>query len=89
MTNCLISWPCGCTQAPFQPPGEYRHRCAEHAEASARGCAAKIAAVEALIEHARKISPSPSMSIYVADLERALGRDAPRPHKLGGNEAAP
>ena len=41
--------------------------------------------VEALIDHARKISPSERSVVYVADLERALGMDAPRPHKLGGN----
>lgn len=43
----------------------------------------RVRAVEALIAHARKISPSPSMHVYVADLERALGIDAPVPHKLG------
>lgn len=32
---------------------------------------------------ARLISPSPSMVCYVADLERALGHQAPHPHKMG------
>ncbi len=47
---------------------------------------AQLDAVETVIEHARKISPSPSMHVYVADLERALGRDAATPHKLGGSD---
>lgn len=33
----------------------------------------------------RLISPSERAVIYVADLERALGINAPVPHKLGGN----
>lgn len=45
-----------------------------------------VGKVRALVAHARKISPSPSMTFYVADVERALGIDAPRPHKTGANE---
>lgn len=43
----------------------------------------RLIAVIELVKHARSISPSPSMHVYVADLERALGREAARPHKLG------
>jgi len=44
---------------------------------------AALAAVERVIEQAHSISPSQSMTVYVADLERALGRVSSRPHKLG------
>lgn len=43
----------------------------------------RLRAVEALIARAKRISSGPGMSIYVADLERALGREAPVPHKMG------
>jgi hypothetical protein len=44
----------------------------------------RLDAVRELVEHAKKISPSPSMSVYVGDLELALGlRTGARPHKLG------
>lgn len=43
-------------------------------------------AVQAVVEHARKISPSERAIVYVADVERALGLDAPTPHKMGGND---
>jgi len=38
--------------------------------------------------NARKISPSERAVLYVADVERALGMDAPTPHKTGGNDTA-
>ena len=43
----------------------------------------RLDAVRAVLDHARKISPSASMHVYVADLERALGLDVARPHKTG------
>lgn len=47
----------------------------------------EAAAIRELIAHARKISPSPYMSVYVADLEAILGMDPPtRPHKLGAQD---
>lgn len=75
-----MTWAGGANIAVYDCPGrtEWPRSLLEAAEA-------KLAAVHALIEHARKISPSPSMHIYIADLERALGLDAPRPHKTGGN----
>jgi hypothetical protein len=48
-----------------------------------------IEAVQRLITHARKISAGPAMSLYVTELELALGLiapDTPTPHKLGGND---
>lgn len=65
-----------------KPSSAYRKLMVENAELRRKLCA-----IEALVGHARKISPSPSMHVYVADLERALGIDAPRPHKLGGGDA--
>jgi hypothetical protein len=44
------------------------------------------AAVRAVLAQARAISPGAGMSVYVADLERALGADVVKPHKLGQNE---
>lgn len=44
---------------------------------------AKIEAVEAVLAKARLVSPSPSMSVYVTDIERALGHDRPVAHKKG------
>ena len=43
----------------------------------------QLQAVDEVIAHARRISPSDAMHVYIADLERALGMDAARPHKLG------
>jgi hypothetical protein len=49
---------------------------------------AKLAAVEALIVTARKISPGDRMCVYLTDVERALGlTDRAAPHKHGQNEA--
>jgi hypothetical protein len=53
-----------------------------------RAAITQLAAVHAVVEHARKISPSERAVLYVADLERALGMDAPTPHKTGGNDTA-
>ena len=51
---------------------------------AARG---KLAAVEALVTQARKVSPSPTMAIYCVDIERVLGlSDQASPHKLGMND---
>lgn len=61
-------------------------RCDEQLDAAvarAEQAEAKVAAVEQILAHARKISPSPSMAIYCTDLDRALGRDAPVAHKHG------
>jgi hypothetical protein len=46
----------------------------------------ELHAIRKLIAHARLISPSERAVIYVADIERALGIDAPVPHRLGGND---
>lgn len=44
----------------------------------------KIAAVEALVTRARLVSPSDTMTLYVRDVENALGLTATAsPHKLG------
>jgi hypothetical protein len=44
----------------------------------------QVEKVRALITEARKISPSPTMSIYVVDLESALGlTNQPSPRKTG------
>lgn len=48
-----------------------------------------LQALHALVEHARKVSPSERAVLYVADVERALGMDAPVPHKTGGNDERP
>jgi hypothetical protein len=53
------------------------------ATARADQAEAKVTAVEAVLAHARKVSPSPSMTVYVSDVERALGHDAPVAHKHG------
>lgn len=45
-----------------------------------------IKSIRTMVEHARKISASPTMTFYVADLERLLGLDVPRPHKLGDRD---
>lgn len=44
-----------------------------------------------LLDHARLVSPSDRQTIYVVDVERALGltADGPPPIKLGQNEVAP
>lgn len=48
----------------------------------------QLALIRGIVEGARKISPSPTMTVYVADLERALGRfDGPAPHKKGQHDA--
>lgn len=48
---------------------------------------AKLAAVQDLIDHAHKVSPSEAMIVYVADLELAIGHDvAARPRRTGQNE---
>jgi hypothetical protein len=57
-------------------------------EAQRDHCIERLNAVHALVEHARKISPSERAVLYVADVERELGMDAPTPHKLGGNDTA-
>ena len=44
---------------------------------------AVVAAVQDVVRRKRQISPSASMWCYIAEIERALGMDAPRPHKLG------
>lgn len=55
------------------------------------GCQAigyALDAVEEIVEHARKISPSAGMAVYVTDLEIALGTASPdtvQPHKLGAD----
>lgn len=46
---------------------------------------ALLEAVEEVVAASRRVSPSGSMVVYVADLERALGREAARPHKVGGS----
>lgn len=67
---------------------EWDHQCpAPGWQPSSADPARQVQAVHALIAHARLISPSERAVIYVADLERALGIDAPVPHKLGGNGA--
>jgi len=43
----------------------------------------QLEAVQAVLEGAKRVSSSPSMMVYVADVERALGLDVARPHKLG------
>ena len=46
-------------------------------------------AVQAVVEHARKISPSDRMGLYVTDVEVALGlrpADTPEVRKTGGND---
>jgi len=48
----------------------------------------KLAAIEAVLAHARQVTPSDRAIIYAADIERALGRDAPTPHKTGQNDGA-
>lgn len=55
-------------------------------EAQRDACVERLNAVHALVQHARKVSPSERAVLYVADVERALGMDAPVPHKLGGND---
>lgn len=89
-----LPWP-ACLCAPFivcpecgdkrcPTPGVY-HRALR--EAHAHGCEDALRPVIDLIRKARKISPSSRAVVYVADLERALGIDAPRPHKTGGGDA--
>lgn len=47
----------------------------------------KLAAVQALIDHARKVSPSDRMVIYLGDLEHALGLSDTRARiRTGSNE---
>lgn len=47
----------------------------------------KLAAVQALIDHAHKISPSDRMVVYVGDLEHALGlRDERARTRTGSGE---
>lgn len=66
-----------CHYEPFEEtPGE---RCSAQL---------RLDAVRDLIAHARQISDSASMVVYVADLERTLGLDAPVPHKVGQNDGA-
>lgn len=57
-------------------------------EAQRDHCIKRLNAIHALVEHARKVSPSERAVLYVADVERALGMDAPTPHKTGGNDTA-
>jgi hypothetical protein len=62
---------------------------AEELAQAAQSEYAKLRSVEDLVDHARRISASPSMAIYVRDIEDALGIGDPaavRPHKLGGND---
>lgn len=47
-----------------------------------------LAAVREVVRKARQISPSERALMYVADVELALGMDAPVPHKLGGNDGS-
>ncbi len=47
----------------------------------------QLAAVRALVDHARKVSPSRTVTLYVVDVEIALGlTDQAAPHKLGMSE---
>jgi hypothetical protein len=46
----------------------------------------QVEKVREVCEHARKISPSDSMSVYVNDILSALGDKVSRPHKLGATE---
>lgn len=45
--------------------------------------AEKVAAVEQVIKSAHRISTGPGMTVYVADLLRALGHNVPVVHKKG------
>lgn len=47
---------------------------------------AQVQAVHAVVAHARQISAGERMTVYVADVERALGVQAPVPHKVGLND---
>lgn len=55
---------------------------AQHDDAATR-----LAAVDELIDHARKVSPSPAMTVYVGDLEVALGRRAETVRGIVGAES--
>jgi hypothetical protein len=46
---------------------------------------AKLAAVTALVDHAKRISPSDRMTVYVGDLEHALGRRTHRARTRTGS----
>ena len=52
---------------------------------------AEVRELRALLDHARKVSPSDRQTVYAVDIERALGlvEAGPAPAKLGQNEAAP
>ena len=79
------TWAGGANVAVYDCPGSVRLLDVIEAHNRAARAEAKLAAVEALLAHARKISPSPSMHVYVADLEAALGLEVARPHKLGSS----
>lgn len=47
----------------------------------------RLNAVDELLDQARKVSPSPSMAIFVGELDRALGRDVDKPRgKVGASD---
>lgn len=94
--NNYYEWRCGACGSAARIGGsdvEYRdrvlefaerHRCAGRDSALAE---TKLAAVEAVLAHARQVSPSDRAVIYAADIERALGRGTSQPRKVGMNDA--